>query len=233
MRAHSIGGLLIAGAAVVLGCQSKSADLEPAKDASVVPTLEDAAAAEMNRIGVVASAERWPGEAYITERLTPIRVTITNESDDEVHIRYRDFRLVGESGITYRVLPPLSVRGSVDVSTSPGPALFPGFDYEGFVVADPLGAAYPGVGVYEGTFDYDDFYHDAYYAYWDLEQNLPTPEMIAAALPEGVILPGGFVAGWLYFQKIDDDEESVSFEAMLHGPDEQDAAAIAIPFEHD
>jgi hypothetical protein len=215
------------------GCAS-TGDLAPAETARAVPALDRAARVDVNEITLIAQSVAWPGEALIAQRVTPLRVTISNNGQEPVLIRYGDFKLIGSSGMAYRALPPLAISGTVDVATPRGAVIQPGFEHHRFGVASRYGPAYPGVEVYRGSFDYDRYYHDTYYGHWDVKQRLPTPEMVAVALPEGVIEPGGYVTGWLYFQKVDDDEIQVRFLADLRDPaDGAPVAELEIPFDKD
>ncbi len=231
MTRHRLMPSIALVATCVMGCRTMSADLEPAASADSVPELDNAARADNQNLTVVADVADWPGDAYITQAVTPLRVTVTNRGQQPVRVRLEDFALVGNSGRIYRALPPLSITGTVDVVDGRR-LMSPGFEYDHFLVSRRYSTMYPNVGVYDGPYDRDFESFDYYDGYWDVEQRLPTPEMITAALPEGVIEPGGFVTGWLYFQKLG-DEERVWFQANLRSPDEQPVAELQIPFDAD
>lgn len=234
MRALSNFAAIPVCLVVLAGCRAMGSGLEPAAHAEIVPALDRAARVDAGNITLIAQSVPWPGDEVITQRVTPLRVTIENRGDEPVLIRYGDFKLVGRSGMAYRALPPLMISGTVDVATPRGAVVQPGFEYHRFGVARRYGPAYPGVAVYQGPFDYDRYYHDVYYGYWDVKQELPTPEMVVVALPEGVLEPGGYVTGWLYFQRIDDDEVQVRFMADLRDPDDRaPVAELEIPFDKD
>jgi hypothetical protein len=65
---------------------------------------------------------------------------------------------------------------------------------------------------------------------WNFEERLPTPEMVGAALPEGVLNPGGYISGWLYFEKVDDDESRVQLRASMRNIEEEPIARLTVPF---
>lgn len=232
MTRHRFTLLIALAATCVMGCRTMNAGLEPAANASSVPELENAARADNDNLTVVADVSDWPGDAYITQAVTPIRVTVTNRGQEAVRVRLEDFTLVGESGRIYRALPPLSVTGTVDVVDSRRMMMSPGFEYDHFLVSRPYSTVYPNVGVYDGPYGQDFGSFDYYDGHWDVEQRLPTPQMITAAMPEGVIESGGFVSGWVYFQKLG-DEDRVWFQANLRSPDETPLAELQIPFEDD
>jgi hypothetical protein len=69
-------------------------------------------------------------------------------------------------------------------------------------VAPHLRSLYPTIPVHDGPFSYDQTYSQRLSNYWQ-HSKLPNLEMIQRALPEGVLYPGGWLAGWLYFQKFE------------------------------
>ena len=79
-------------------------------------------------------------------------------------------------------------------------------------------AVYSTMGVY------DPYYYDAYETYY-ADIDLPTPEMLQHALPEGVVDPGGSVTGFIYFEDVSDDVPRVEFRGQL-----VDASTGTIPF---
>src|SRR5687768_13349707 len=58
-------------------------------------------------IELVARARAWEGDPWdLSERVTPMLVTIANEGDVPVHIRYYDIRLFSDAGRAYFPLRP-------------------------------------------------------------------------------------------------------------------------------
>lgn len=56
--------------------------------------------------------------------------------------------------------------------------------------------------------------------------------MLRHAIPEGVINPGGHVAGYLYFQKLPKSASNVQFTMRLEGArSHRQFGTIQIPFE--
>lgn len=213
-----------------VSCRPVQADLTPARDADRVGPQSAARDSDAG-LSMVAEATSWPGDSFITQRVTPLRVTITNDSDEMVLLHYRDIELVGTSGKRYHALPPVEVEGTVDTMEPHARAVQPGLEYRNFALADRYVPAYPGIRTYNGPFAYDRDYYKTYYPHWDFEEALPTPEMILSALPEGVIEPGGYVSGWLYFDKVDDDEAKVQLQAALQPIDPgAPLAKLSIPF---
>src|SRR5690606_9715776 len=160
--------------------------------ATPVSGLDRAAIDTTAGISLIAQANKWPGELDITTEVTPIRVSIQNSSDDPIRVRYSDFALVDPNGVRYAAIPPLQVEGDIE---TPVTVESPYFLYDNFYVAPYYSRWYPYLTPYD-AFYYDPFYYDRYYTVW-LETQLPTPDMLAWALPEGVVLPGGSITGYL------------------------------------
>jgi hypothetical protein len=207
-------------------------ELLPAKTAAAVPGLDNAAVAEDRGVRVVAQSEAWSGETNIDAVLTPMRVRISNGGSAPFAVRYSKLALVAQDGTRYGALPPLAIRGTVPALARPySPVMRPGFDHYGFDVAPFYHSVYPSTIPYEGPFPYDRSYHDVAYRRWDL-LDLPTDEMITAALPEGVLSSGGHVAGFVYFEKVSTQERGVTLRAELVSPDTgAEVAAVSLPFE--
>lgn len=149
-----------------------------------------------SQVRVIAQAREWPGPARIAEVVTPLRIIVENGSLKALQIRYSSFKLTALSGENYRVIPPRRVIGVVDTEEY----IRPGFTYSRFYTAPYFNKYYSGVPTYSGEFSIDAPYHERYDGYWDGRAILPTPEMIARALPEGVLYPGGRLDGYVYFE---------------------------------
>ncbi len=145
-----------------------------------------------------------PGHA--ASDVTPVRVVIDNEGDEPLRIRYRELVLVEASGEQRVALPPLKTDGEpLGVRNAFGSTRFslaPG--YEPF---------YEALDRWDGPFDTDPYYALTYYPRWT--EPLPTTEMIARALPEGVLEPGGSVDGLLYFEGISPLDDHATLVAEL------------------
>jgi hypothetical protein len=174
------------------------------------------------------------GLPSIRDELTPLWVEIVNNSDRPMRVCYSEFALVSEDGDRYRALPPFELRG-----TAWAPALVsryspirPTFVHDGFWVAPWYAPLYPTMRVVGYPFRFDGTYYSTYYPHWARYPiPLPTPRMLAEALPEGVLDAGGKLSGFLYFEKVDPDDNSVTFRADLVHPREGIRfGEIRIPF---
>lgn len=232
---HRILRLTITAAAAGLlaGCQA-GADLEPAASAATAGVEGEAAAvANISGVQVTALAPAFPGSVEISRAVTPMKVRIDNNGPVPVRLRYDAFSLVGADGTTYRALPlyriDKTVQEAVRVADA-APIAAPGFGYRDFAVAPYYGPLYPTVTPFAGPFDFPPAAYDLYdTAFVDVE--LPTPAMRNNVLPEGVIAPGGYVEGWLYFQKVAEGAERVTFRADLVNANAGQSLGVAtIPY---
>lgn len=106
----------------------------------------------------------------------------------------------------------------------------PGFAYDHFYYAPYWGYGYDGLGPWPYAWGPDLGYYHMYYPYME-RIHLPTHSMLTKAIPEGVIAPGGYVQGFLYFKKVDPELKNVEFVARLqHAQDGQQFGQINIPF---
>lgn len=183
-------------ALIALGC-ARGPLLEPAAGSLQPRDMPGAVMAQQSQVRVVAQAREWPGPARIAEVVAPLRIIIENGSQKPLQIRYSSFEIVAPAGDIYRAIPPRRVRGVVDTEEY----IRPGFTYGRFYAAPYYHGYYSGVPTYPGPFVLDGAYHEYHYGYWDGRAVLPTPQMIARALPEGVLDPGGRLDGYVYFEK--------------------------------
>jgi hypothetical protein len=203
-------------AALLAACASTS--LSPGPGALTMPGAPDIAAAHVDGVEVTVQANAWQGDRRVSAAVQTVRITINNNSDSPIRLRYSDFALVAPDGHKYAALPPFKVEGEImNPVLAPGYGIIvtPRFYYRGFFVAPYYSRIYPGIPVYgRRYYFYDPFYYDYYY------QNLvsairPTVEMLGLGLPEGVIQPGGSVTGFLYFEHVEPGVPEVSFRQNL------------------
>jgi hypothetical protein len=172
----------------------------------------------------------WQGDPQTLEQvLTPVRISIENEGDHTVSLRYQNFTLSNPAGARSTALPPFNIRGTVNTNDAP---ISPAFRYRGFM-------AYPGYRFYGPSFGYwtdnwgwDDRWYANSYGFWQRE--LPTADMLRQAIPEGVLNAGGELDGYLYFQKIPDNATAVQLEVVLmDARDHRQFGVLRIPFDRE
>lgn len=183
--------------------------------------LKETAESETSGIEVTATVKAWPGEAFIKKEVTPVRISIDNDSEDKsVDVSYKRFRLVEDDGDVRAALPPFQIEGEA-------PEVRIGAEYE-VIDYDWVGTEYDIYDVYDPIYGDDvvvsdvdwvyepDYYVD-HYTYW-ADSSLPTTEMLVLALPEGVVRPGGMLQGWMYFEEVDVTADEVTLKADLVDP---------------
>ncbi len=195
---------LIAG---VAGACAARPDIEPAPGAQPAPPGPGKGAmATSNGVTVIARSDAWSGFPERLDEVTPVQVTIENNSGAPIRLRYEHFALVAPNGRAYAAIPPFDIRGE---ETEPIDRYV-----DGFYVAPYLNRYYPGIPIYRGYYPSAFDYYDRYYPRF-LEIALPTGDMIQKALPEGVLMPGSRITGFLYFENVDRDVPSVDFTMRL------------------
>lgn len=219
--ALALSGLVMFAAA---GCAA-APELVPGAGARVVPEGPGQGAMDVvQNVEVIARSDAWSGFPERLDQVTPILVTIDNQSDVPVRIRYNEFALVDpQSGERYAAIPPFDIEG-----TESEPIDFT--DFTGFRIAPYYARYYPGLLPYDGLFPFDRIYYDSYYPAW-VDVELPTGDMVQKALPEGVLEPGGRISGFVYFENVDDDARQVEFmEEVVNAASGERLGMIDIPF---
>jgi hypothetical protein len=184
--------------------------------------------AEVSGVRLEADGDAWQGRPInLEDAITPVLVKIQNQSGKPLRTRYKEFTLTGSSGFTSAALPPFKITGSVP--SAPVAAVTPAFGCDGFLLAPYYGPFYPGFGVWGGPFDYDYPFYATYYAQWPV--SLPTKDMIANGIPEGVLSSGGHLNGFLYFPKVPKSVKNVTLEVPLVDANTRATfATIKMPF---
>jgi hypothetical protein len=225
----------IVGAVIVLlgtlSCQPRQ-ELEPAGETVTTPE-DDTAQTVSHGVTMKVDGDAWTGGGGVVEALTPVYVTITNNSGQPLSLRYSNFALLG-AWDRYAVLPPFAVE-LVDYE----PVLVddtiviedPEFIYDDLYVTPYHDPIYPDVDPYDDDVVFDAAYYQRYLTVWDAME-LPNDEMLAWALPEGVLPDGGEITGFLYFEPLADGEEAVELFAELENAATNDLfGAINISYE--
>ena len=105
-------------------------------------------------------------------------------------------------------------------------------------MAPYLSRFYPGLTPFAGPFVYDPFFYTSYYPRF-VQLQRPTGDMVQKALPEGVLEPGGRMAGFLYFETVDigdvngDDDMGRFSMDLVDASTTRAIGTISIPLEID
>lgn len=177
---------------------------------------------------IFVNGDAWSGTPRdLAEVMTPVWVTVQNRSKRDVRLMYQDFALEPPSGMRVNPLPPLAIR-------TPGPLRAPAirapaFHHHRFYVTPRYRTFYPRQRWWHRPFPCDPFFHDTYYTRRRVP--LPTGDMLRAALPEGVLSPGGAVSGLLYLPDVPPDARGGgSFRAKVaEEANGQEMANVNIP----
>lgn len=223
------GTLLVTAALLVApGCMH-DASLRPASDAQPQQGVKDAARAESSGVVLVASGNAWKGEPdHLEHSLVPVLVRVENHSGRPLRLEYGFFTLVssGESRFQYAAVPPLML--SPHLSDGPsmggsGPGRGESLDMRGgaYRQVDPHSPFVGSTGPY---------YPNT--AGRQCVDPLPSPDMIEKALPEGTLVDGGRIEGFLYFQGVTERESQVVLNARLvDGSSGETFGSLDIPFQ--
>jgi len=209
---------LLALIVTLAGCAT---ELRPAPTARILPGPGRPATAEAAGVRVVAQTGVWYADPpALDSAVTPILVTVDNQGDVPLRIRHSDFALVSSDGRRFAAVAPGEVHGAVADSGPPAYAYSRGV----FVTRRDGGRR---LIVLDG-FPFDPFFDSYPGPTWT---ELPTPDMIRLALPEGVLAPQTNAAGFVYFPRVPRKVSSVNFAAALRA-DRTGApvATLTIPF---
>lgn len=229
VQARKAIGLAIAvGCLGVTGCAHEAPELRPA--AGVSNGTSGREISQLNhQVRFTAEAVPWSGPASIKQAVTPVRVVIQNQGNTPIIVGLSHFVLVAPDGTRYAALPPFKINGTVLDPQVGYTRMAPEFQYRGFLAAPYYGPIYPEFPQFT-EFEAEPSYYDLHYAYWR-KAALPTPQMLASALPEGALEPGGWLAGWLYFEQVSDDDKSVDLKAtFLSAQNQSEVATFDMPF---
>ena len=195
--------------------------LQPAPEAMLVEGRGKGAAAQTAGVTVIARARAWQSSPSSLELVvTPILVTIENESPTPLRVRYADFALVGPEGRRFAARAPFEVQGYV---ADPGAGYaYPRYPYPyPYFIRDSLGRPVA----------FDPFWYDPFYDFGRFPSvSLPTGDMVQLALPERVVEPHGRATGFVYFERVQ-KVPRVDFTArLLDDRSGQPIGTVTIPF---
>jgi hypothetical protein len=187
-------------------------------DVTAVPMLQEREPEEQGMasaagVHVTVKADSWAGwPRDLTEEI-PLLVSVENKSGHPVRLRYHEFQLAPPTGAARAALPVFDIRGreteavgTTGILSAPHPYVL-----DGFLVAPYLAPFYPHLHPFRGPFVFDPLFYSTYYpAFRSIP--LPTGDMVVKALPEGVLEPGGRIAGFLYFPGDDIEGDRATFQ---------------------
>src|SRR5947207_6394888 len=150
-----------------------------------------AASASVGGIEIGATADAWRGwPAGLPRLVTPVHVRLSNRGDVPVRVDPRTFVLTLPDGRRAAMLPA-DVRG---MTREPAPAAVA---QAGAALGPTRERSGAGWALNEPALDPRvDSSHEP-----DRTWELPSADMLALALPDGVLAPGREVSGFVYFER--------------------------------
>ncbi|HEX2957012.1 MAG TPA: hypothetical protein VHO70_09265 [Chitinispirillaceae bacterium] len=204
---------------VISGCCSPKIVLKPASTLQRLTNVQDAVQVNCAGIRIIVEAGAWYGPENDGKEIVPLHITISNNSGFPIFIRYSDFYMIGlKTGNVYRALPPYQFANAVESNAARLPEVFtfkPDFTAEKFGVAHYCSDMYPDLPVWKGMFIYKRLFYEHYYPVWAKKRVHSFEALLQSEIPEGVILDGGFVNGFLYFETFSKAEKKVFFNFGL------------------
>lgn len=177
--------------------------------APVPSVLAQASNAVVSTAGVTVEidTDAWTGEPSRFDKVLPVLVRVTNDGDVPLRVRHTQFSLVTESGERVLATQPFDLRAKETMVA--GAANYDGFYPYGFGF-HPHSFGFHRFGHF-GGFNHFGGFSSFGYPYSPFGNfgrfrtvELPTSDMVSAALPEAVVEPGDRVTGFVYF--VDDDD---------------------------
>jgi hypothetical protein len=201
-----------------VSCSSKIV-LKPENSFQLSANVQDAVRVNCAGVSIMVEPGVWYGPENNGKQIVPIRITISNKSGFPILIRYSDFFMVGvKTGNVYRALPPYHFDNTVESGTIRLPDISP---FEPNFVAEKFGVTfynsemYPEFPIWQGVFQYERLFYERYYHVWTKKRLFSTAALIQSEIPEGVLLSGGFLNGFLYFETFKKSEKQVVLNFRL------------------
>lgn len=186
---------IITALLLAAGCGAGPTELAPAGKADRVLGPEREAYAEVAGVRFYVDGDAWPGRDQIARRMTPVRVRIENGAPVPILVRHGHFALTDEGVRRFLTVPAYRAPDAM-----PQP-----------IVSDRRIMASGFLAVPE-----DDAFYTAPESAAGIvlqDAHLPVEEMRRYGIPEGLLRPGGFVEGFLFFEHVPEDAGRVLFRA--------------------
>ncbi|MDX1642798.1 MAG: hypothetical protein R3244_00425 [Thermoanaerobaculia bacterium] len=221
---------LLALALTAGGCTT-GARLTPAPGASEgARVAEETVIDRIDGVEMTIEVDAWPGSPAVEREVTPIQISIDNDSQRPVRFAYQNLALVTDRGERLSALPIFRAERKASDAVEP-PVTTIGFHHRRFTVAPHLHAYFPSLTLSHHHFPYDPLYNTHYYDFW-LEGRIEMAQVRLHGLPEGVLEPDGEISGFVFFEKVDPEIDRVRLRADLVDADSGEVfGSLSIPFE--
>ncbi len=231
-RLHTAAPLL--ALPLILGACAARSQLSPSQSVNRVDGNPNAAVVSTGGVEILTNTDAWSGDPRQFNRLLPILVVITNDSDVPLRVRHSDFSLVTSAGERVTATTPFDLD-IVEVEAYDTPiypyAALSHRAYSPYRVSSFSRFGHYGRFGHSGGFGYH--FGSLYYSPFRRIE-LPTTDMVAKALPERILEPGERTSGFLFFKEFSHDFDRVEFEVELVNAETRHRfATLEIPFTTD
>ncbi|NLD98327.1 MAG: hypothetical protein GX640_00500 [Fibrobacter sp.] len=145
-----------------------------------------------------------PG-AESAKKIAIYKVKIINHSSAKLLIRYKNFKIITQkAGYTFNALPPYEIFGSSHKQMVVLPYPFPvhhQIEHFRFSVAPFSSRMYQELPVSNHLFTIDSSYYSMHFNKLAVS-GISVERILEKIVPEGVVDTGGYISGYLYFEKI-------------------------------
>lgn len=213
---------------IVIGCLMISGCTRTILNETDYQIIQGIAIGGLSGLNILVETGEWNGNQEVTEKITPVKITIYNKSDFEINLQYSNFCFRSKkNNCSYAAMPPYEIRGTTSNPCIILPYPFPvklEIEYNRkFRVAHYCARMYPDLPAYGKIIHVNKNYYNHYYGKW-ARIRLPEVEMISKLVPEGVLGKDGYVSGYIYFEKIASNEKQLEF--CMDFIDAQNYAAV-------
>jgi hypothetical protein len=226
-KSRSIGVAAVCGLGqLIAGCAWRH--LVPADSARRVDGRPDAALAEASGVRVSADPGAWDGSMTVAQELTPVRLSIRNDSGRPISVPRLEIMLAGST----RKLPALA-PGKISARTVTAESSSKGAMTAGPAANQPEEIAMNRPGPVDRP-QADNFQGAGH---GELARNAPSPKEVAvqeelqrAALPEGAVQSGQELAGFVYFARLPKDFDRADLRIVIRDGSGKPFTTLSIPF---
>ncbi len=217
-------GLALFTLLIIAGCASQH--LVPISDGGMVnPQLKSVTKTERG-VSVTVRASAWHGTpSDLGSYVTPLHITIQNDSASSLSFDYEDIALLDENRTQYNPLPPETVTQILQSGHQRRYVFRPyfsfGFGYSSFYYHH----FHP---FFFNSLFYDPFYDPWYYpaAYYSERFD----EVFTRAIIPDLIRPNAKVEGFVYFKKIPTEVKYITLEIDYYVQGEPEPHKLSFPF---
>jgi len=190
----------------------------------VAPGAAQVAYDQESGVQVLVEGDAWHANPKDLEKvMTPIRVTVHNRSAQPIRVTFSDFALESPTATRVSPLPPFSMHTLGPTRSTVVSA--PDYAYDGWFAPYYGGGYYTTMSPWWRPWAYEPGFYDDRFVEWRVQ--LPTEEMLRAALPEGVIEPGGHASGFLYFPGVLPKNTGTAYSLTASFAPEKGARSLA------